>query len=320
MPFPKRPPTFALPVGDKGLQNLEDLQNYFLVDDILRHFQSGKLHTWCQDRRYNEQLDKLYEIPDNSTRTEIVKKLIFIFNIKTIMLSPSESVDADAYIKSNGQVLSKEAIIKEFLDNPNNIEKIVFDYLAVKENQAKVKKQLENKNSDAEFTEYDEYYQALENLNKSYEKVNSFGDRYTIKIGTPNYVPYLKSIDKFRVNLKNIVDNFLNNVKTDIAMADLIENVAHKMYNNNSYRDATIKERLCEMCKTMDGQENNNLDSIIYKFNELQRGDKYERERRTQAITRNPNWELLFDKYKAELSPIFEEIFDLFEQIGFKKQ
>ena len=218
MPFPKRPPTFALPVGDKGLQNLEDLQNYFLVDEILRHFQSGKLHTWCQDRRYNEQLDKLYEIPDNSTRTEIVKKLIFIFNIKTIMLSPSESVDADAYIKSNGQVLSKEAIIKEFLDNPNNIEKIVFDYLAVKENQEKVKKQLENKNSDAEFTEYDEYYQALENLKKYYEKVNSFGDRYTIKIGTPNYVPYLKSIDKFRTNLKNIVNNFLDEVKSDIAI------------------------------------------------------------------------------------------------------
>ena len=311
MPFPKRPPTFALPVGDKGLQNLEDLQNYFLVDDILRHFQSGKLHTWCQDRRYNEQLDKLYEIPANSTRTEIVKKLIFIFNIKTIMLSTSESIDADAYIKSNGQVLSKEAIIKEFLDNPNNIEKIVFDYLAAKENQAKVKKQLENKNSDAEFTEYDEYYQALENLKKYYEKVNSFGDSYTIKIGTPNYVPYLKSIDKFRTNLKNIVNNFLDEVKSDIAIG-IIGAKFLSGYDNKNY-DKSTYNKLKLMFQLIEGENKKCNELIKYCSNDSYRDDimRYNKE----FI---PNFQYLLDRYKNELLTRYKEILDLFKQIGFK--
>lgn len=309
MPFPKRPPTFALPVGDKGLQNLEDLQNYFLVDDILRHFQSGKLHTWCQDRRYNEQLDKLYEIPDNSTRTEIVKKLIFIFNIKTIMLSPSESVDADDYIKSNGQVLSKEAIIKEFLDNPNNIEKIVFDYLAVKENQEKVKKQLENKNSDAEFTEYDEYYQALENLKKYYEKVNSFGNSYTIKIGTPNYVPYLKSIDKFRTNLKNIVNKFLDEVKSDIAIGI----IGARFLRNNENNGKSTYDELRRMFQIMENENKKCNELIKYYSNDSYRDDimHYNKE----FI---PNFQYLLDRYKNELLTRYKEILDLFKQIGFK--
>ena len=275
----------------------------------MRHFQSGKLHTWCQDRRYNEQLDKLYEIPANSTRTEIVKKLIFIFNIKTIMLSTSESIDADAYIKSNGQVLSKEAIIKEFLDNPNNIEKIVFDYLAVKENQAKVKKQLENKNSDAEFTEYDEYYQALENLKKYYEKVNSFGDSYTIKIGTPNYVPYLKSIDKFRTNLKNIVNKFLDEVKSDIAIGI----IGAKFLGSNKNNGKSTYDELRRMFQIMKDENKKCNELIKYYSNDSYRDDimRYNKEF-------FPNFQYLLDRYKNELLTRYKEILDLFKQIGFK--
>ena len=230
MPFPKRPPTFALPVGDKGLQNLEDLQNYFLVDDILRHFQSGKLHTWCQDRRYMEQVDKLYAIADTSTRAEIVKQLIFIFNVKTVFISPKENVDADAYIKSNGQVLSKEAVIKEFLSDQNNIEKIVADYLANEENQAKIRKQFFADNANNKYNECKKLLlEVYDLLIKSYIGQN----KYThISIYSIKHTPYLVMI---RGHLTIIIDNCRNEAIKILNDTSSLENIKLKFYFQELY-------------------------------------------------------------------------------------
>ena len=234
MPFPKRPPTFALPVGDKGLQNLEDLQNYFLVDDILRHFQSGKLHTWCQDRRYMEQVDKLYAIADTSTRAEIVKQLIFIFNVKTVFISPKENVDADAYIKSNGQVLSKEAVIKEFLSDQNNIEKIVADYLANEENQAKIRKQFFADNANNKYNECKKLLWEVYDLATRFDNTNHnyiFGSCYTIE-------------EMLTSNLQIITDNCINEAIDILNDTTSLENIKLKFYFQKLYN--TISGRISQ--------------------------------------------------------------------------
>ena len=236
MPFPKRPPTFALPVGDKGLQNLEDLQNYFLVDDILRHFQSGKLHTWCQDRRYMEQVDKLYAIADTSTRAEIVKQLIFIFNVKTVFISPKENVDADAYIKSNGQVLSKEAVIKEFLSDQNNIEKIVADYLANEENQAKIRKQFFSNNANNKYNECKKLLLEVYDFITEIKTDPSYNDIYGRR--PENNMVYN--------HLQIITDNCINEAIDILNDTSSLENIKLKfyfqvLYNNLSYYPDTQK-------------------------------------------------------------------------------
>lgn len=235
MPFPKRPPTFALPVGEQALQNLEDLQNYFLVDDILRHFQSGKLHTWCQDRRYLEQVDKLYAIAETSTRAEIIKQLIFIFNVKTVFISPKENVDADAYIKSNGQVLSKEAVIKEFLSDQNNIEKIVADYLANEENQAKIRKQFFADNANNKYNECKKLLWEVYDFATSYDH-----EKYNLITSSQQ-----KMINN---HLQIITDNCINEAIEILNDTSSLENIKLKFYfqvlYNIKYSDSDLRSLL----------------------------------------------------------------------------
>ena len=80
MIIPKKPKNTTLSIGDKTIYNLEDLQNYFLIDAVIKHFQTSELHKWCKDNYYVEQIQKLYNIPENSTYEDVVKKLIFIFD------------------------------------------------------------------------------------------------------------------------------------------------------------------------------------------------------------------------------------------------
>lgn len=136
-----KPENTTLSIGDKTIYNLEDLQNYFFLADVVKHFQSSELHKWCKDNYYVEQVKNLYNISANSTHIEVIKKLIFIFAIKNVFTSKTNSIDADEYIKSLEQNIKEQLIIKKYLSDVNNVEKIVYDYLQKPEHKEKIIKQ-----------------------------------------------------------------------------------------------------------------------------------------------------------------------------------
>lgn len=150
MPLPKRPATFALAVGEQYLQTLDELQNYFFVDDIIKHFKSKRLHSWLKDRHLDEILSKLNEISAYENIIDVVKKMVFVFNIKNIFTTPSKSIDADAYfesflkanatiiVSSDNKIIDKETVIEEFLADEKNIENIVDKYLSDEDNKEKI--------------------------------------------------------------------------------------------------------------------------------------------------------------------------------------
>ena len=56
MIIPTKPENTTLYIGGKTIYNLDDLQNYFFIDDVIKHFQSSELHKWCKDNYYVEQV------------------------------------------------------------------------------------------------------------------------------------------------------------------------------------------------------------------------------------------------------------------------
>ena len=140
MIIPKKPENTTLSIGDKTIYNLEDLQNYFLIDAVIKHFQTSELHKWCKDNYYVEQIQKLYNIPENSTYEDVVKKLIFIFAIKNVFTSETNSIDADEYLKNLEQNIKEQLIIKKYLSDVNNVKKIVYDYLQEPKHKEELRK------------------------------------------------------------------------------------------------------------------------------------------------------------------------------------
>lgn len=321
MPFPKRPPTFALPVGDKGLQNLEDLQNYFLVDDILRHFQSGKLHTWCQDRRYNEQLDKLYNIAETSDLTEVVKNLVFIFDVKTIFIDKEKSIDADKYfqetppdniLNENSPNFVVKKAIKTFLDDPKNVEKIVKDYLSnnSEENkQANDITQSENKETpDLEMTDDDEYYHLLYNIFNAANAMSNTGIFDILSRGNSIFVVLL-NLNEIRLNLKKLANNFSDRIKKEIFYGKCIMKL-HFCKERTSYYykiwDNLFKLKgFCKNCY----DEYYNTKKSLYRPDEIDLLKKIAVERNINDVSIIYNFDVL-EKTKLQ------EIIDLLTQLG----
>ena len=67
--------------------------------------------------------DKLYSIPQNSKLIDIIQKFVEIFSIKNIFITPKDSVIAETYVK-----------------NERNMEKLIDEYLSIKENKERVRK------------------------------------------------------------------------------------------------------------------------------------------------------------------------------------
>lgn len=137
MIIPQKPKKFSLSIANRQIDTLPELQNYFVLDDIINNFQSGTLHKWLQDRNLYDMADKLYSIPQNSKLIDIIQKFVEIFSIKNIFITPKDSVIAETYVKNERY---RENMIKEFLNDKRNMEKLIDEYLSIKENKERVRK------------------------------------------------------------------------------------------------------------------------------------------------------------------------------------
>lgn len=72
---------FNLICDDKPVRTIEDLQENFSIEDVLKYFQNGLLLRWLEVRGYETEYKKVSEIREIEA-LEIVKELIKIFDIE----------------------------------------------------------------------------------------------------------------------------------------------------------------------------------------------------------------------------------------------
>lgn len=85
---------FNLICNDKPVRNINNLQDNFVIDDIIEYYHNGLLQRWLKVRGYEEELQSVESIDSALSDTDIIKKLVEIFDIEV-----SESkIDEDIYI------------------------------------------------------------------------------------------------------------------------------------------------------------------------------------------------------------------------------
>lgn len=84
---------FNLICDDKPVRTIEDLQNNFSIEDVLKYYQNGLLLRWLKVRGYEAEYKKVSEISE-VRELEIVKKLIKIFDVET----DDEKVEEGVYM------------------------------------------------------------------------------------------------------------------------------------------------------------------------------------------------------------------------------
>lgn len=73
---------FNLICDDKPVRTIEDIQENFSIEDVLKYYQNGLLLRWLKVRGYEDEYKKVDEIKEFEP-IEIVKKLISIFDVES---------------------------------------------------------------------------------------------------------------------------------------------------------------------------------------------------------------------------------------------
>jgi len=85
---------FNLICDGNPIRTIDDLQNNFVIDDIIEYYRNGLLQRWLRVRGYEEELQRVETIADDLTDIEIIKRLIDIFEIE----KDKSIIDEDIYI------------------------------------------------------------------------------------------------------------------------------------------------------------------------------------------------------------------------------
>lgn len=133
---------FNLICDDKPVRTIEDLQENFSIEDVLKYYQNGLLLRWLEVRGYESEYRKVSDISEIET-LEIVKKLIKIFDVEVDEKKVEEGVYmlqfleerkelCETYkqdsIKAQGIIDDYQTGYKQLIDgiieNPNDVARI----------------------------------------------------------------------------------------------------------------------------------------------------------------------------------------------------
>lgn len=133
---------FNLICDDKPVRTIEDLQENFSIEDVLKYYQNGLLLRWLEVRGYEAEYKKVSEIREIET-LEIVKELIKIFDVEADEKKVEEGVYmlqfleerkalCEAYkqdsFKAQGIIDDYQTGFKQLIDgiieNPNDVARI----------------------------------------------------------------------------------------------------------------------------------------------------------------------------------------------------
>lgn len=133
---------FNLICDDKPVRTIEDLQENFSIEDVLKYYQNGLLLRWLEVRGYESEYKKVSDISEIEA-LEIVKELIKIFDVEADEKKVEEGVYmlqfleerkelCEAYkqdsFKAQGIIDDYQTGYKQLIDgiieNPNDVARI----------------------------------------------------------------------------------------------------------------------------------------------------------------------------------------------------
>ncbi len=114
---------FNLICDDKPVRTIEDLQDNFSIEDVLKYYQNGLLLRWLNVRGYEAEAKKVSEI--NATEDlEIIKVLIKIFGVE----ADTQKVEKGVYML---KFLEERKVLYEAYKKDNfKVKDIIGDYQA----------------------------------------------------------------------------------------------------------------------------------------------------------------------------------------------
>lgn len=171
---------FNLKCDDQNIRTIEDLQNNFVIEDVLAYYTKQILHKWLEVRGYTEELEKVQAIATDEP-IEIVKELVKIFGVD-----------------SDDETIEKGVCILEYLEGRKTYQEEIKKY------------QEERKKCQAEIEKYkkeiEKYREERKEVHSSYEKAKNHEDGYDGLVNeilqNPNNAAIVKA------NISEIVSNY----------------------------------------------------------------------------------------------------------------
>lgn len=114
---------FNLICDDKPVRTIEDLQENFSIEDVLKYYQNGLLLRWLNVRGYEAEAKKVSEI-NTPEDVEIIKELIKIFGVE----ADTQKVEEGVYML---KFLEERKVLYEAYAKDNfKVKDIINDYQA----------------------------------------------------------------------------------------------------------------------------------------------------------------------------------------------
>ena len=116
---------FNLIIDDQPIRTIEDLQENFLIEDVLDAFKEGLLLKWLEVRSFTKYIEKVKNLTDNRTNhdnVELTKELIKIFEIEL----DEEKVNEQIYILN--YLKEREVQLETYKKDNFRLETIIDDY------------------------------------------------------------------------------------------------------------------------------------------------------------------------------------------------
>ena len=112
---------FNLICDNTPVRTLEDLQENFVIEDVLAYYNDKLLHRWLKVRWYSEELAKVEGIT-SSDEMDIIKELIEIFNVSV----DKSKVDEEVYMLQF--LAEREKLYAEYDRTHYLSKKVIEDY------------------------------------------------------------------------------------------------------------------------------------------------------------------------------------------------
>ena len=112
---------FNLICDDKPVRTIEDLQDNFSIEDVLKYYQNGLLLRWLEVRGYEEEYKKVSEISVTEP-LEIVKELIKIVGIEADKKKVEEGVYMLQFLDE------RKELCELYRQDSFKVQKIIDDY------------------------------------------------------------------------------------------------------------------------------------------------------------------------------------------------
>lgn len=94
---------FNLICDGSPVRTIEDLQNHFSIEDVLRYYDNRLLHRWLSVRGFEEEQRKVSAITAKN-QMDIIKELISIFDVSADASSVEESVYMLRYLEERKEL------------------------------------------------------------------------------------------------------------------------------------------------------------------------------------------------------------------------